>query len=157
MLVSMNFTFPEDRTHFADLLCDGDAELLSCRYGHLFDFRDPAAKRADFNRVKQDIRRRHLAAYGPRCMLQYPGICTGGPLVLDHFIPLSSNVLNKELRTVRAQRGKKVPTQSFGSNHPDNLVLACERCNAFKKHRLPDRELVARVRRARGEPEGTKA
>lgn len=78
-------------------------------------------------------------------MLRYPGICKNSPLVLDHFIPLSSNTLNKLLRKLWAKPGRKVPTQSFGSNHPDNLVLACQRCNAYKKQRVPDRALVLRV------------
>ncbi|MBK7431316.1 MAG: HNH endonuclease [Bacteroidetes bacterium] len=33
-------------------------------------------------------------------------------------------------------KGKKVATQSFGSNHIDNLVIACANCNNHKKHRI---------------------
>jgi 5-methylcytosine-specific restriction endonuclease McrA len=55
---------------------------------------------------------------------------------LDHLIPLSSNELNKRLRALPRVGKAKVARQSFGSNHADNLILACKRCNAFKKHRL---------------------
>jgi 5-methylcytosine-specific restriction endonuclease McrA len=41
--------------------------------------------------------------------------------------------------------GEKVLAQSFGSNHPNNLILACERCNNYKKHRFLSREQLKRI------------
>jgi 5-methylcytosine-specific restriction endonuclease McrA len=38
---------------------------------------------------------------------------------------------------MKTELGKKVPAQSFGSNHMDNLVLACEKCNREKFNQLP--------------------
>lgn len=85
-------------------------------------------------------------------MLQFPDFCEGNEtLEVDHLIPLSSNVLNKTLRHLKAAKGKKVQTQSFGSNHPDNLILACTRCNAFKKNRMPDAGLLVRVHAAKSQ------
>lgn len=142
----MDFDYPEDRAFFASLLCGGDEAELVSKYGHCFDFRDPLIKRAEFNRLKDAIKTHLIERYGQQCMLAYPAICTSGDvLVLDHFIPLSSNELNKTLRHLPSSKGKKVQTQSFGSNHPDNFVLACPRCNAYKKNRLPDASLIRKV------------
>jgi len=142
----MDFENPEDREYFANLFCSGDSSMLESQYQQYFDFRDPQVKRTEFNKIKSDIKNQLTERYGNQCMLAYPELCTGGnSLVLDHFIPLSSNILNKTLRHLPPQKGKKVPTQSFGSNHPDNFALACPRCNAFKKHRMPDAALVRRV------------
>ncbi len=52
------------------------------------------------------------------------------------MIPLSSNILNKDIHKVKAEKGKKVVAQSFGSNYKDNLLIACEKCNNHKKHRF---------------------
>jgi hypothetical protein len=41
--------------------------------------------------------------------------------------------------------GVKVEPQSFGSNHPRNLTLACRRCNGFKKHRILSAEVLKRL------------
>jgi 5-methylcytosine-specific restriction endonuclease McrA len=46
---------------------------------------------------------------------------------------------------MRGQGGKKVPALSYGSNDLANLVLACKRCNAFKKHLMPSKELISRI------------
>lgn len=66
-------------------------------------------------------------------------------------MPLSSNVLNKQLRGFRANNGKKAPTQSFGSNHPTNFVLSCTRCNAFKKNKIPTTDRIKYVLDSRHE------
>jgi 5-methylcytosine-specific restriction endonuclease McrA len=71
--------------------------------------------------------------------------CTEIGVEVDHLIPLSSNVLNKKLRKMKGENKKKVPAQSFGSNDLSNFILACSRCNAFKKHRLPSSELLTRM------------
>ena len=67
--------------------------------------------------------------FGHRCMLQYACCDMHSGTQVDHLIPLSSNKLNKELRQLKAVAGKKVVTQSIGSNHINNLVLACRNCN----------------------------
>lgn len=146
----VQFDHIEDQAFFAELLCDGDEDVFETRFSHCFDFRDPRVKRAEFDVQKIKLKALILERYGRKCMLQYPGICEGSTkLLLDHFIPLSSNVLNKTLRHISSEKGRKVKTQSFGSNHPDNFVLACPRCNAFKKHRMPDAELLARATAAK--------
>lgn len=58
---------------------------------------------------------------------------------------------------MRGTDGKKVPSLSYGSNDIANLMLACRRCNAFKKHRMPSKALVERIlpgRRITGRPTG---
>lgn len=152
VVLGVTFDYPEDRAYFAALLCDGNEQTLLSRFSHCFDFRDPAVKRAEFNRLRPQLLAELIKQFGRVCMLQYPSLCQGGVnLQVDHFIPLSSNVLNKAIRHLPAEEGKKVQTQSFGSNNPANLLLACPRCNAFKKHRMPDAELLARVRAIRPE------
>ena len=42
------------------------------------------------------------------------------------------------------EKGKKVLTQSFGSNHKNNLILACKNCNLHKKHRM-EKEVIQKV------------
>jgi hypothetical protein len=148
----MNFEHHADRVFFASLLCEGDVVVLAEQFGQFFDFRSPAVKRAEFNRLRPLLLADLIRQFGCVCMLQYPSLCQGGAILqVDHFIPLSSNVLNKTIRHLPAEAGKKVQTESFGSNNQANLLLACPRCNAFKKHRMPDAELLARVRAIRSE------
>jgi len=64
---------------------------------------------------------------------------------IDHIIPLSTNKLNKELRKVKPLPGRKVLTQSFGSNHINNLILACSKCNGYKKHRLLTKDEINKI------------
>lgn len=140
------FGYPEDEQYFAGLLSGGKLDVLEEKYGHLFDFREPSLKRAEFNVLRGKLLPDLMRRFDGRCGLQIERICEGDvSLAVDHFIPLSSNILNKELRHLRAVAGKKVATQSFGSNHPDNLVLACSACNSYKKHRFPDKALVNKV------------
>tara|TARA_B100001146_G_scaffold217583_1_gene222315 strand:- start:632 stop:943 length:312 start_codon:yes stop_codon:yes gene_type:complete len=82
---------------------------------------------------------------GLSCQLNL-GVCDeDSGFDVDHLIPLSSNVLNKALRELKARPGKKVLTQAYGSNNPLNLVLACKRCNAHKKHNFPSVEQLGRI------------
>lgn len=148
----MTFEHDEDRAFFASLLCEGNQQMLDDKYADFFDFRSPKVKREEFDRLRPSLLSQLVQSHGQRCMLQFPSLCEGSEtLQVDHFIPLSSNVLNKAIRHQLAEEGKKVQTQSFGSNHIKNLLLACPRCNAFKKHRMPDAELLARVRAIRPE------
>jgi 5-methylcytosine-specific restriction endonuclease McrA len=131
-----HFEFLEDRYFFITTLCNGDTNEFDRFFLKLFDFRDPIIKRKelDVNKVKQ-----LLLIDNQTCQLKISKECLGDQkLQVEHLIPVSTNKLNKSLRNLKASPGKKVPTQSFGSNHISNLVLACEKCNSLKKHRLPD-------------------
>lgn len=133
----MEFEHPEDKKFFAGILADGDEELLDREYSDLFDFEHQAIKRWKFNKSKKKILRELIEKYNGECQLHvHPECSPKWGLEPDHIIPLSSNVLNKELRRMKPEKGMKVVAQSFGSNHPRNLTLACRRCNGLKKHRI---------------------
>ena len=141
-----NFEYPEDREFFAKLLTGGDVDKLESEFSDCFDFRHPAIKRWEFNKVRKKILRNLMEKYDGKCQLQiHPDCSKDGKFEPDHIIPLSTNELNKKLRHMERISKEKVPAQSFGSNHPKNLILTCKRCNAFKKHKLLDRETILRV------------
>jgi 5-methylcytosine-specific restriction endonuclease McrA len=146
---NMKFKHPEDESFFRALLCSGDERLDS--YIALFDFGSPETKRREFNTKRDSLLRQLLALHGRICMLRVSPRCTGGaePLTVDHVIPLSSNKLNKELRRTPALPGRKVVTQSLGSNQPANLILACGPCNGAKKHRLLSTEKIRQLLQVR--------
>jgi len=81
---------------------------------------------------------------GDVCQLKTHPNCELNSAVVDHFIPLSSNKLNK-LRGLKAEKGKKVLTQSFSSNDPRKFVLACRKWNAFKQNGFPNKELLQKI------------
>jgi 5-methylcytosine-specific restriction endonuclease McrA len=140
----MIFEYPEDEVHFQHYLCN-EGETLD-KYVSLFDFRSPQVKRAEFNRHRTHLLKSLREKYKDRCQLHLEGICDErSGWVVDHLIPLSSNILNKTIRNMPAAFGEKVLAQSFGSNHPNNLILACERCNNYKKHRFLSREQLKRI------------
>lgn len=140
----MNFEFPEDEKFFADLLCKGRTSGLK-GFAQLFDFRSPDEKRREFNKLRRKLLSELAAAYGGECMLKL-SVCIGNrKLEVDHLIPLSSNELNKKIRRMLRSGKNKVVTQSFGSNHPDNLILACQKCNARKKHLFLQPEIFWRI------------
>jgi 5-methylcytosine-specific restriction endonuclease McrA len=112
----------------------------------LFDFRHPDLKRREFNARRGQLLAQLLTQYGQACQLQLPERCNlASGIAVDHLIPLSSNKLNKELRELSALPGRKVPTQSLGSNHIANLIVACSNCNNYKKHRLLERQHIRRI------------
>lgn len=143
----MQFDYAEDREFFEQLLddCGGIAQQ-----SELFDFRDPREKRREFGRIRHEVFAELIARLGSRCELACHPDCAGMAEEVDHLVPLASNALNKELRGMKSHGGKKVPAQSFGSNNLKNLVLACKRCNAYKKHRLPEPEQLLRILGAHG-------
>jgi len=145
----IDFEYPEDGKYFRDLLCtpgDGLDKYLS-----LFDFRSPVIKRKEFNQQRAQLLADLLRQYGRVCQLHYSVKCDiDSGIEVDHLIPLSSNKLNKELRHLAAIPGMKVATQSFGSNHPSNLILACHACNSYKKHRLLERDQIMPKLRLKG-------
>ena len=137
----LSFENIEDRKYFEDLLCQ-EGEVLE-DYAFLFDFRDAHVKRREFNNARDRIFDDMMAPEGAKCSLQYPGICDiHSGWTIDHIIPLSSNILNKTLRDITPEKGKKVPSQSIGSNHRKNLITACRNCNNHKKHRFLDKDKI---------------
>ena len=80
-----------------------------------------------------------------QCMLNLDCCDLESGTAIDHLIPISSNILNKELRDLKAKKGKKVKSQSFGSNHIDNLIIACNNCNNRKKHKMLDHRLMMSI------------
>jgi 5-methylcytosine-specific restriction endonuclease McrA len=133
----MKFEYPEDEKFFADLLTNGDITKLHTQYTHLFDFNHPAIKRWEFNKVSKKLLQELMEKYEGKCQLCiHPDCSKEAKFECDHIIPLSTNELNKTLRNMKRVSKEKVSAQSFGSNHIDNLILACKRCNAFKKHKI---------------------
>jgi len=133
----MQFEYPKDREFFANFLAGGDEKRLEKEFFECFDFRHPAIKRWEFNKVRKKMLDELMRKYGGKCQLRiHPDCSKDGKFEPDHIIPLSTNELNKKLRHMARTSGEKVPAQSFGSNHPKNLILTCKRCNAYKKHRL---------------------
>jgi len=142
----MFFEYPEDKVFFMNLFrCDKEKDFDS-RFYRFFDFRLPDLKRKEFNGKRNTLYRSYFAE-GRVCQLKLIDTCSqSGSFAIDHMIPLSSNELNKNIRKLEAMKGKKVQTQSFGSNHRDNLLLACRECNDFKKHRMGNflKEIIRR-------------
>ncbi|KKR15350.1 MAG: hypothetical protein UT43_C0002G0007 [Parcubacteria group bacterium GW2011_GWC1_39_29] len=133
----MQFQYPEDREFFANLLAGGDVKKLESEFSECFDFRHPAIKRWEFNKVKKKLLKELVDKYGGKCQLRiHPDCSKDGKFEPDHIIPLSTNELNKKLRHMARTSTEKVPAQSFGSNDIKNLTLSCKRCNAFKKHHI---------------------
>jgi hypothetical protein len=133
----MRFEYLEDQNFFCDLLAGGDAKRFEREFAVYFDFRPPAIKRREFNKVRKQMLGHLLERYGAVCQLRIHPDCSKEKIwEPDHIVPLSSNVLNKKLRHLPRIGNAKVASQSFGSNHADNLTLACKRCNAHKKYRF---------------------
>ncbi len=131
----MNFEYTEDLVFFERLLCQ-PGEALE-KYKDLFDLRPPNLKRSEFDKRRNELLNALVAEHGNKCFIAYSGLCDlASGRAVDHLIPLSSNKLNKELRGLAPEAGKKVLTQSFGSNHILNLIPACSNCNNHKKHRF---------------------
>lgn len=142
----MQFEYPEDRQFFADLLTEGDANRLDVAYSDLFDFRHWSYKRWEFDKTRKKVLAGLIEKHKGECQLRIHPECSNEErLEPDHIIPLSSNVLNKELRQQKRTSLAKVESQSFGSNHPRNLTLACRKCNGLKKHRILTGEILARL------------
>jgi len=132
-----NFQYKADYNFFLDKLANGDAVLFEKEFVKLFDFSDPSIKRSEFNKKRKDLLKALLEKYGRKCQLKLHKDCSLlKKFDVDHYIPLSTNELNKKLRALKPKEGKKVPSQSFGSNDITNLRIACKKCNAFKKHRI---------------------
>lgn len=114
-------------------------------FENMFDFRIPNIKRKEFNKIRNQRLEKLKHQHGLKCMLNLECCDLESGTAVDHLIPISSNKLNKELRDLKAEKGKKVKTQSFGSNHIDNLIIACSNCNNRKKHRMLDRDKMTSI------------
>lgn len=133
----MTFQYPEDRDFFVSFLVDGDEGKFESEYKDYFDFRDPKIKRADFDKLRPELFRELVGRNGLKCQLKIHSDCSKiARFEVEHVIPLSTNELNKKLRHIKRTSWQKVESQSFGSNNIKNLVIACSRCNAYKKHRF---------------------
>ncbi len=131
------FQYKKDYNFFLNKLAKGDKILFAKKYLKLFDFRDPSIKRKEFNKIRNKLYKKLVLKFGEQCQLKiHPDCFKEKSFDVDHFIPLSTNKLNKELRNIKAAKGRKVASQSFGSNDIANLKIACKKCNSYKKHKL---------------------
>ena len=144
----LDFEYKEDQEYFRKLL---DAVGGLDASSELFDFRSLSEKRKEFNKMRDSVFERLISTYGDSCQLRYHNDCSEKATQVDHLIPLATNVLNKQLRLRKGENGRKVPAQSFGSNHMSNFVLACKRCNAYKKHNLPSADMLLDIQNIREE------
>lgn len=140
----MPFEYPEDRIYFEKLMLTKDKTSLD-DYKTFFDFRPSAIKRAEFNQCRKKILSQLIKQNGENCMLALECCDPNSGIAIDHLIPLSTNKLNKELRYMKPLKGRKVKSQSFGSNHLDNLIIACNKCNSRKKHGFLCRERLQEI------------
>jgi len=140
--MNQKFTYIEDDLYFENLFSSLGGISSNMK---LFDFRPLEVKRKEFNKIRNNIHDELTRKHGLICQLRCHPDCSDSPDQIDHLIPLSSNSLNKKLRKIKGTNGKKTPQQSFGSNHTENFVLACKRCNAFKKNNLPSIELIQKI------------
>jgi hypothetical protein len=132
----LQFEHSEDRSLFCFLLAGGDYDRFEKEFTHNFDFRPAVVKRSEFRRLRNRILALLREKYSAVCQLRLHPDCSKTKIwVADHVIPLSTAELNKKLRRLPRVGTAKVARQSFGSNHLDNLILSCDKCNAFKKHR----------------------
>lgn len=133
----LKFEYPEDYKFFLNLLSNGKDKLFNKKFKDYFDFRDPKIKRKEFNVIRNRTFEELKKKYGLKCQLKIHLYCSKiKKFDIDHFIPLSTNELNKKIRHMIGKPGHKVPAQSFGSNNIKNLLIACSRCNSYKKHRI---------------------
>jgi 5-methylcytosine-specific restriction endonuclease McrA len=144
----MKFIYKEDEIYFKSLLQDVNEEAFTS----LFDCSSPLEKRKAFDKNKKAIFDRLNDIQSAVCLLGFKGVCdrTKG-IEIDHIIPLSSNSLNKALRHMKAvEKGRKVKSESYGSNDMNNLILVCKPCNQHKKHRLLNKEVYQEIFRKKG-------
>ena len=73
----------------------------------MFDFRIPEIKRKEFNKIRNQKLESLKAQFGIRCMLSLDVCDLESGIAVDHLIPISSNILNKEIRRLKAEKGKK--------------------------------------------------
>jgi 5-methylcytosine-specific restriction endonuclease McrA len=134
----MNFKYNNDEMFFKKML-----EFLNIdTFLTLFDFSEPIEKRKEFNKIKKKFYDQLMLKQQGECYLAFNSICdVSKGYQIDHIIPLSTNILNKNLRNLKStDKNKKVQSESYGSNHINNLMLTCKSCNQNKKHKLLNQE-----------------
>lgn len=137
--MGIEFEHNEDKDFFKNLLCDENENIE--KYSFLFNFSDPRIKRREFTKKYNKILKYLLDYYGNVCQLNIDMKCNvDDGIVVDHIIPISSNKLNKVLRKMNKEPGKKIRTQSFGSNDIKNLIISCKKCNSTKQNGFLDKE-----------------
>ena len=147
----IKFEHFKDKLFLAKILSNNYIKKFETDYNNNFDFRPIGVKRKEFNRKRNEIYSQLIKKHGEKGMLNLNKNCLKNKeLQIDHRIPLSSNILNKKVRKMKAEKGKKVLTQSLGSNHIDNLILACRKCNGFKKNRFIQLDLKNGQKRNKG-------
>ena len=137
--------------YFHEILCK-DGETLK-QYRKMFDTkRTPEEKRKEFNKKYDELFERLRKEAGLKskekckCMLQYAEDCDiKSGVEIDHIIPLKSNQLNKEIKHTKTQKGRKVESESFGSNDISNLIICCKNCNSKKKHIILERNEMQKI------------
>jgi hypothetical protein len=131
----LKFDFPEDKFFFEKLFCQSGEPIET--YATYFDFRVPRIKKEEFEQIKEQLQTQMFEQLGEHCALSFHHVCNPkSGMVVDHYIPLASNELNKHLRKMKPSQYKLVPSQSFGSNHQDNIILVCQNCYRHRKHRF---------------------
>lgn len=135
---SLQFQYPEDRNFFINLLANGDEKKFEKEFSEYFDFRSHVIKREEFNKTSKKVLAELIEKHDGKCQLRiHPECSTTGVWHPDHIIPLASAELHRKLRHIKNNPdGSKPESVSYGSNHPKNLTLACEKCNLRKKHRI---------------------
>ena len=101
----ISFQNKEDEEFFSKLL--NQKEVLNSNYKVLFDFRDPMIKRKEFNKKRNELFKQLKLTFGESCSLKLDCCDVSSGFVIDHVIPLSSNILNKNLRDVSTRKTKK--------------------------------------------------
>ena len=134
----VNFRDEQEKQFFMELLCSDQDSIND--FGYLFDFREPKDKRSEFNRKRSRILAFLIDTEGANCILHFGNCDLKSGYNIDHIIPISTNIINKHVHKMPAEKGKKVKTESYGSNDIYNLRIACQNCNLEKKHRFLTRE-----------------
>ena len=128
----------EEEIKFFQELLETDNIL---NYLYLFDFRDEKIKRKEFTKQYKKIMKYLIEYYGKNCLLKTTPQCNiDDGIHIDHLIPISTNLLNKKIRNIERDFGKKAKTQSFGSNDIRNLIITCKHCNENKKNKFLTKE-----------------
>ncbi len=140
----IEFEFEEDRKFFENLILGSKDDSLE-DYSMLFDFRHKEIKRREFNKIRNQVFKELIAQDGLECQLHFDCCDENSGYAVDHLIPLTTNKLNKEIRKLPPELKKKVVSQYFGSNQIYNLVIACNNCNNFKKHKFPTKDLIQKI------------
>ena len=139
----IEFRSEQEKQYFTDLLCS-DGESID-DYSYLFDFREPIEKRVEFNKKRKKILEYLLEVEGTDCILHFENCDLSYGYNVDHIIPLSSNVINKHIHKIPAEKGKKVKTASYGSNDIYNFGITCKKCNNHKMHRFLTKEEMREI------------